>query len=493
MRKALLVFFVFSAFCIGYSKPLVLVVQEQVQEFTDRDPNLDVMRGLSKALDENGKVQTVIWSDADPIIAAAFATGKAGKFTKTPKIADVQRLNRVLKADYVAYLKASYFGGSLKGQIEFYEDIGRKPIFTDETTTAILKDGVLDEVSSSMSLVNTWLMKLVSGPLKGLPGGANVQNPLLGDPTVTPTAILPIDKAPFESGMAALQKGDVISAVASLRDAVDADPSNPEVRLALIEALRRADKPFLAADEAQRAADTIPTDSRLILAAAECWLAGGKPERAMDLVNKSLAANPKNATAKMLLGDLQIGSLQFQKAVDTYSEAIELEKDPEIYYRRAQAYALLEQFPKSIADLDEAKKLGLSQDERKVTIRYENNVRSLEPVFVSLATSVRNLLAEAKSFPDTKGLDVRAAEIGSRCASFSDYLDKVVPPQFHQKSHAQRALATNLLLQSSLGLQKFLVKRDVEMHGDATLLQIEAMREFASAQAQYLKEQNTQR
>lgn len=493
MRKALFVFLFCIASCFGLTKPLVLVVQEQVQEFTDRDPNLDVMRGLSKALDENGKVQTVIWSDADPIIAAAFATGKAGKYTNTPKISDVQRLNRVLKADYVAFLKASYVGGSLKGNIDFYEDIGRKAIFTDETTSSILKDGVLDLESSSMSLVNTWLTKLVSGPLKSLPGGSNVQNPVLGDPTVTPTAIIPIDKAPFESGIAALQKGDVILAIASLRDAVDADPLNADVRLALIEALRRADKPFLAADEAQRAADMIPTDSRLVLAAAECWLVGGKPEKAMDLVNRALLANPKNATAKMLLGDLQIGKLQFQKAVDTYSEAIEIDKDPEIYYRRAQAYALLEKFPKSIADLDEAKKLGLSQDEQKVAVRYRKNVSALEPVFISLATSVRNLLTEAKSFPDTKGLDIRAAELGSRCASFSDYLDKVIPPQLHQKSHAQRALAINLLLQSSLGLQKFLVKRDVEIQGDATLLQIEAMREFASAQAQYLKEQNSQR
>ncbi|MCH8275364.1 MAG: hypothetical protein IH851_11300 [Armatimonadetes bacterium] len=487
------------------AKPLVLVFQERVTDFTAEEPNLSVMAALAQTLEDSGRVFIVIWSEQDPLMSAALESARMSSLPDKANRKDAFRMAGVLKADYVLICRAHLVtglgreppekhkevesGGLVEGRAELYRGRGGRPIWTNDETVSIVRDNKLDAENTALSIANTWTIKMIAGPFRSLPGGPGVETPAPGEPTVTHAPALPVDAAPLENGRRALDDGRIGEAVALLRDAVDADPFDPEARLALVEALQKAERPFLAADEATRAAALMPGVTALLLSAAECWIAGDQPNRAFEMTASALEKDPGNAAAHALLGDLYVGRLEYGKAIDSYTKAIALLPDAETYYRRAQAFALMEEFGRSLEDLAEAQNIGLSAEPDKLLKRYEGAVRVLTPVFQSLAAAVRNLLAEAQMSPDNQDVKRRADDLQGRCRAFGNYLDRITATEGHKKSHDRRALAVNLLLQSAMGLQRYVEDHDLETRGDANLLQIEAMREFAAAQQLFQAEQ----
>ncbi|HEV3144923.1 MAG TPA: tetratricopeptide repeat protein [Gemmataceae bacterium] len=74
---------------------------------------------------------------------------------------------------------------------------------------------------------------------------------------------------------------------------------------------------------------------------------------ALKLVEQAIAADPKNAEAYSLRGDIRIAGRQFDKAVADYSKAIEL--NPQFapaYDQRGTAYFKLAKIPESLADFN---------------------------------------------------------------------------------------------------------------------------------------------
>ncbi len=483
--RLLSLLFCFSVFANILAKPLVLIYQEIFEEYTEYDPNLDIMRALSATLEEEGRVSTAIFSNSDPLVIAAIQSGEF-KWNVKHTRDDAFRLSRVLGADFVAITQAKTVGGQLNGKLELYYR-GRR-VYQDESKTSIIRDGALDRESSAMSLARSWTMRLATGAFKDFPAKVDITTPPPGDAPVKPTRILTPDTRPYESGMDALKNGKVMEAIDLLRDAVDVNPLHVEARLGLIEALKRADKPFLAADEALRGYEIAGEDSRLLLTAAECFLSGGKPELAKEYVLRIIEEHPTDATALSLMGDLLLSEMRYQDALDSYTKSLRALPNAETYYKRSQVYALLEEFEKSFADMESAKVAGLSFEPEQVVHRYRNSVRTLDVLFQNLALSLGNVIRESKAFPDTKDLGQRAMAIVRKCRAYADYLDRITSGKSHEKSHARRALAGNLLIQSAQGLQQFLETHDDDIHSDASLLQVEAMREFAAAQQEYLKE-----
>ncbi|HWP32087.1 MAG TPA: tetratricopeptide repeat protein [Fimbriimonadales bacterium] len=469
-------------------KPLILIFQERQIEFTDTDPNLEIAIPLSDALKNTGKVIAALVNQADPYVAAAIQDGLF-RWQDPPTREHAFRLARVIKADYLAIVKATAVGGLVNGKIELYQN--SKLVFQDTSTTSIIKEGQLDRESSALSLANSWTTKLEVGPFKNLLPPPDVENPPPGEATYKPSLPIEPDKRPFENGKIALNAGRTTEAISLLRESVDADPFHIEARLLLIEALRREDKPFLAAEEAIRGARLLNDNPDLLLSAAESYLQGGQFDSAMKLVEEALAKDPLNADAYVLKGDLLLGSLQYTEAVEAYNQALTRKEEGETFYKRAQAYILMGEFEKGLQDIESAKKIGFSEEPVHRLRRYRRNVPSLDSVFISLSTGVSNLIKEAGAFPETPELLQKCQDLKKRCTLFSEYLERLNPvPIEHEKSHSQRSLASILLIQSLSSLQKFLSEKNEHAQGDASLLQVEAMREFAAAQQQYRQELN---
>lgn len=479
MRRALLSCLLVAAgtTALAQGRPLVLIFQVRLTSFSDVDPNLIVDVALANALQEVGKVKPVIWSPNDPVITEARRTGRLRDLPKNPNPGEVLRVAEVLNARYVAIVSATHVGGLLDGAIDLYRD-GRK-VWSDTANTAIVRNGEIDKESTVLSVVQTWASKMNLEPFRELVGTPDDITP--GPPLVR---LHPTQDAPagaFELGMAALEAGRLVDAIVYLRDAVDGQPFDPVRRKALVEALRLAGHPYLAAEEGERAAELIPNDAGLLSAAAAAWLAGGQVERAYSLVKRILSRDEKNASALCVLADLHVARLEFTEALEALDRALSVRADGETYFRRSQVHALNEDFAAAGRDMSRAAEVGLSQEPSERLRRYRQLVTVLDQVFESLALRTRNLLREARATPDETTLGNRALLLVNSVRAFQTYLDQADVPDPHKRSHAERALAVNLLLQSALGIQRYTQDRSPETAADADLLQVEAMREHAVA------------
>ena len=236
-----------------------------------------------------------------------------------------------------------------------------------------------------------------------------------------------------------------------------------------------------------RGAELNPYDISLVVVAADCYLSAGQPERARATVRAVLDANPSSDEAWLVYGDICLSTLNNDEALSAYSKSINIKPTAEAFYKRAQAYALLEDFQASNRDMESAKSLGLDDDPVKVLARYRETIKIVDNVFVSLATRVRNIIVEARV---AAGPDIarRARETAGSVNSFSEFVAKLTPPDVHSRSHEQRLLALSLLVQAALVTQDFVNRGGTETGDEANLLQIEAMREFGAGQSIYEKE-----
>jgi hypothetical protein len=335
------------------AKPTVMLFQERVVTFTERDLNLDVIGPLAKGLESTGKVTPILWSPTDPLISAAIKSGVLKTWPDKPSRQDVFRTSRSLGTTYVAFCKLEHRGGQLEGSIELFKG-GSKPTWSSKASVSVIKDGRLDLESGVLSAASTWSAQMNSVPFKDLQGSQRVETPDPGDPSVIHSPIAELDKTPLATGRKALAEHRFAEAITCLRDAADILPLDPEVRISLIEALRLGGHPFLGASEAARAQRVISNDTRLAIAEAECWLDGDQPDKAYDLVSAVLGSKPNDAAALRLYGDLLVGKLEYARAADAYTQSFQSKKDPETLFKRAQTYALLEDLDKSLQDLEQS-------------------------------------------------------------------------------------------------------------------------------------------
>jgi tetratricopeptide (TPR) repeat protein len=479
---------VIAAVALVVQRPTMLIYQESVVEFTDTDPNVIVSKKLGEMLDKNGKVAPIVWTKDDPAIAAAVAGGKLPGLPAAAKRQEVLGISKILGASYVAFVELRRTGAELNGKIDVVRASGGRSLWKNETKVSVMNGGRLDAESGVLSIANTWTIQLNANPFKDLAARPIFENPAVSNPSFTPSATGSIDNTPLASGLKALEEGRLVAAVALLHDAVDVEPMSVKARLAYIDALRQSGHPFLAADEAARAAELMPQEGTFLVAAAQAWIEGGKPDKAHDLIRNALASEPKNASALSLLGDLYVGRLELDGAIDAYTKSFEAKQDPETLYKRAQALAIAERFDESIADIERANSAGLSREPAQAEKRYRETVKTLDPVIESLAANERNLLREAGDGKPTTDLKGRSASFTKRIESFLGYLDRIEAPETHLRSHTRRELAVSLLHQSAQGLAKFLAGDTADALGDAEILQIEAMREFAVAKQQFQAE-----
>ena len=477
-----------AAVAILAQRPTMLIYQETIVEFTDTDPNVLVSKKLGDILERSGKVAPIVWHASDPLIQAAIQSGKLPALPSSAKRPDVFSIARSLDATYVAFVKLNRTGAELKGVIEVFRARGGRNLWKNETTVSIMQNGKMDPESGSISVANTWAIQLNANPFKDLPSRPIFENPEPSNPTVGPATTVSIDRTPLESGKKALEAGNLVAAVALLHDAVDVEPMNVEARSLYIEALRRAGHPFLAADEAARAAELMPAESVFLVEAAGAWIQGGKSDRAGEIIQAALRANPKNSAALSLMGDLYAGRLELERAIDYYTQSYAVAQNPETLYKRAQAYAIAERFEESLADIDKANETGLSREPEIATRRYRETLKVLDPAIDALAANLRNLLREAGDAVGSTALKPRSAAFEKSVAAFLAYLERLEPPELFARSHTRRELAVSLMHQAAQGLYKSLDGGGKDALGDAELLQIEAMREFAVAKQQYQAE-----
>ncbi len=126
------------------------------------------------------------------------------------------------------------------------------------------------------------------------------------------------------SGDRYLAESKYPEAIIEFRNAIAIDARLAEAYKKLAQAYAKVGDPRGALDSSVRAADLLPKDIEIQLAAGRYLLAARKPEEALARADAALAIEPSNVAAHLLRGNALAGLSSFDEALKAIEEAIRL-------------------------------------------------------------------------------------------------------------------------------------------------------------------------
>lgn len=478
----------------GFAIPKALIIQGAAGAQTENGPVL-LGDALAQALEEDGKLDPVVWSDADPVFRAALLDGRVKGSATNPTAEDVQAAAKALGCDYVIRVDVVLKGTSVSGHIDLMK--GPQSVWTDTEAMDPHRSSSGDLDNAVRSVARTWVVHMSAGPLKKFvsePHPPSAPPPAQGQaPTVGATAD-PVHPQPDSSKALAeaqtLIAGKKLSeATITLREAIDASPLDAKLRIALIDVLRQMGRKSEAADEATRASLLIPDSSELRALAAQSFIDTGQSAQAEAQLNEALARNPDDVATRTMIADMDLSALKAQAALEHIDAALKKAPSRDLTFRRATADALLGDGPGVSNDLNQANQLTNwtgSEDET-----YTRCMRALDNGLDQEIGDLRSLVQRAtvkRTDPDVaKEIDDQTAVLKARQALLSGW----TPPSAHKTSHGKRVLALNLLSEFLSGLKSFLSDGSEDTLGDANINLGEAVKQLVSARGALATEQGS--
>jgi tetratricopeptide (TPR) repeat protein len=273
------------------------------------------------------------------------------------------------------------------------------------------------------------------------------------------------------------------SAEMLLRDAVDAAPSDPIRRKALI-AFLQDNKQVDAAVAVTIASAEALGDPAMITSAARILLQAGRIEEANSMVKEAITADPNSAEIQTILAEIQMRTSLADQALKHLENAIKAKPTADAYFLRAICRGLLGSEDGVKLDLDRAVK----DDPKILLTQYSRMASILDSAWEPEGPDFRALLqkAEQKRTAEEVAEGVDAQErMAKACLNL---LGENAPSARFEKSHGLRLLALNLLIQTTTELRHYITKGDKESLADAKIDFGEVLKTLADAKAQFSKE-----
>lgn len=467
---------------LAFSVPRVLIVDQGGES----KAVVAIADAVAEAVEEAGKLDPVVWSITDPIFRDATLDGRVRQGSGLPSPDQVQDAAKSLKCEYVIYVKAEIKETSVTGRLDLLK--GAKAVWKDSLTMDAGRNSLQDLENTVRSIARTWSVKISGGPLKSLQAEPKPPETPSAAPGQAPKVDLPADPAPkhtddpaklfeeYEKLMSSKQTG---LATRLLRDAIDANPLEPKLRIKLIEHLRQIGRPEDAASEAKRASLLIPDNADLRALAANVYAANGQADQARIQLNEALARNPDDLAARSSVVDLDLASMRLASALEHVNIVLQKAPTKDLYYRRATIYASLGDLSGVVMDLADGEKAPKWSSSAGSTYSFCFKVldRGLEQSIGDL----RSLLQRAtvrRDDPEVKDLiDTQAHLVQVR----QKFLDGWPPPAAFKNSHGKRRLALNLLAQYLSELRAYLADGNEDTLTDASIDLNEAIKQLSSS------------
>ncbi|MBI1757211.1 MAG: hypothetical protein HY248_04485 [Fimbriimonas ginsengisoli] len=512
-------FLLAAAHLASAASPQILLAPIRSAKEPANDVSVALADALAQEMDTDGRVNPVVWSQGDPFFRAAIEDGLLKNPPDWPssKQADVGR--RAMRIDLMVLVIGERDGQGFKASIELYR--GGRRLWRDEKNMTVSVAGKLDLDSSIRSLAHTWMLLMADDPLKGMaakprhdtpaasPGLAPrmppAEPPRAAPPVVAPApspepvaakaapvappapeALPPAGSAGVAGeAMALVKAGQVAQGIGLLRAAVDEKPQDRSRREALVNLLLSANMPELAADEAHRAAELIPSAANLRLLAAKAWLQAGKPDEAARDLNEALARTEDAQEARELLGQVSLYQLHLSEAITHLDAAIKQRGTPNAHYLRALARQFSGEPEAAALDLTAAG----SEDAAQREGRYPFCILVLDKALDTWCEVVRAVFQKVVVNPDDKKAATLATGLSRQAAGAIAALSATPPPLPHQVSHERRGLALKLLAQALSDLGVYLEGHAEESLTDARIGFGEALKQLETARELYRAEQ----
>jgi len=276
-------------------------------------------------------------------------------------------------------------------------------------------------------------------------------------------------------GDAAVDRGEIASAISLYRQAIDGAPLSVVPRLKLAQAYLQGGFKDKALNEAKRALqvspDSIPVQEFLIHLDTDDNTSEGAVAMYEGLVEK----NPNDPGVHVELGDAYWNNNDLGRSESEYKIALHLSKpgDNRAAGQLARLYAVQSRY-------DEVKrvitKIGAAQYPLAVKI-----IQSRMETLVTTLSTARESFDAGKSSHEQL-YDV-AKKISADSGALSSFISDVTPPQDFRISHLHRKLGTDLIGQEADVIQKFIETSDSTLEDRAVSFEKSAETEMLTAHA----------
>ncbi|CAN5577305.1 hypothetical protein BH11ARM1_BH11ARM1_16840 [soil metagenome] len=475
---------------LAFCAPKVLIVQMGHEYKKNADnPNRPIANYLAGQIDQDGRLESVVYSMSDPFLRDAVNNGKFGPVLDQPSVKDAKAAASQLGTEYLITVEAYAENGKYQAKLELFR--GGRSIWKDAQNAAVTSGPALRGDDSLLSLASTLTARMGQDPLKSLSARPVIPTP---PPDQGQNPIPVVVEAPIsakkdytellKTTALLIANGKANLAVPQLRDAVDVDPLEPTLRIALINALMVLN-PEVAANEARTAANLIPESLELRTMAARAWLAVGKPDEAQKDLNEAIARNPDAPETRLLLSEVALTQLKPEVAIEHTDMVLKAGPAPQALFLHALAECLLGASTASTADLDAYAKADQSALGATDQIRYDLATSVFARQFQKSAIELRNQMQKAAIKPDDKSVleAVNSQMRMLRC--LSDFAGRMTCPAKFAPLNQQRVLGLSLLAQAASGILSFMGGGGEETLAGARIDLGEAIRnetEFLAAQ-----------
>jgi tetratricopeptide (TPR) repeat protein len=490
--KFLLAFALSCAASACFAVPRVLIIQPSD---TKSDSPFLLSDALAQSIEDEGKLDPIVWSDTDPVFRGAMLDGRVPS-TSNPSPQDVQVASKALSCDFVIFLTVKFQGTQVTGHIEMMK--GSTNVWKDTEVMDSGRASTLDMENTIRSVARTWAVQISVGPMhskpaepkpKEVPAAATGQLPTTTQTQTDPIPTPPDATKAIEEYQRLMSAKQTEAATTVLRQAVDASPLDPKLRVQLIKHLAQIGRSDDAAAEARRASLLLPEDQEIRALAAKAYIQSGNNDQAESQLNEALARNPEDPTTREMLADVALNSQKAQAAKDHIVVALKKSPTKDLHYRRALCDALLGDAAKTQTDIDEAKS-ATSWAEEETSYAFCMHV--LDKALDNSVGDLRSLYQRAgvrREDPDVAQAIEQQLAILSARQTLSDGWS---PPESHKNSHGKRSLALKLLAQSLSELRAFLSDGSQDTLTDASIDLGEAVKQLSAARQTLTAEQGSE-
>ncbi|GIV09196.1 MAG: hypothetical protein KatS3mg019_1287 [Fimbriimonadales bacterium] len=475
-RVAFSLLFAWLLGTVGDAQPKLLIFTDPAPAITHNDqpydPNIDLRPYLMPFLEELRKVQVEWYSPTHPT-AQQFAQRRdlREEQLKTPSPVLRGQLARAWGATYVMTVRCTRPPEQPRYEyrILVWELGKRAPVWESEGFQQLATGaGRADEAAALQTLGRTVAMRLDSELWASLPRVAeSVKTPA---PVAPPRDDTPPPTDPHQQANKLLSEGKLIEALPFLRTAVNAEPTNADLRMQLIRLYRRLNLTEQAQQELTRATQLFPRDERFILESVQLLRDAGNPAAAITRLQEALKTLPESVALRLALFDLLLAGGD-TAAAERVLQSLAEQDTAELAYRRyllSGAKRELERLPSETFPLTEERAALWFQIASGLLADLSSELLDVR----RLATSSRPNWAELR--PRSERAVLTALNIGQ-------WLEKADPNDSTRALVAHVRFASQMLAQSAQHMARYVLSRRSEEEERASLLRIEAMRELEAA------------
>ncbi|MFQ3611346.1 MAG: tetratricopeptide repeat protein [Fimbriimonadales bacterium] len=453
----------------AHAQPIVLVYQERAapieQDGQKIDPNISLQPYLVPFLRELRKVQ-VEWYQPDHPIAQQFAQQRRipPERLSAPSPELLAQLARAWRATYVLRLRCVRAGNQFEYRAELWQLGRRNALWQTEGFQGGGTASGSDE-PSLQSLARTLAMRLDNEVWQDL--ATTLPAPT---PPPPPTVVRPEAETPPQNPMnqleTLLRDGRWAEAILPLRTLIHRNPTDPNLRLQLVQLYQRLNQPNSAHAELESALQLMPQATALHMERAKLWRSEGKLSEAINLLHSALQIVPNSEALQSAL-------------IETLVEA----------GRTGEAESALNRWQSPSAERAWCAYLVSGATRRfeplpaePVTINTER--MSVWLLVVSGAmTDMANELLELRQqsrgdAPSWRTLQSQAEQLNLRILRMSAWLDAVRPTESLRQPVQRLRFSAQLLSQSAQYMARYLLQRRSEDEERASLLRLESLREL---------------